>query len=556
MTGSTGPGNTGTGNTGTGGQRSARSAGLVVVIAVGVVGAATASRWLPALKKAMTAARQELDATDRDAESGRAAGQHPRAEPAGLSNHPHEEAGHSHRDHAHTRSGHSHDDHGHAHDDHAHRGHDPADGHAGASHTEHQSNALSLSAAALRNVGLIDNQIRRVELTTFWRSITVPAQVVGRPGRTQVQVATPMTGMITHVHATRGEAVEPGALLFRIQLTHEDLLQLQTEFLQTIGELDVEEREIERLTEVTQSQAVPGRILLEREYQRDRLSALRKAQRESLRLHGLSAAQIEAIIADRRLIRELEVFAPTVDRHPVGEHNHLPVEYLNDDRQDWPTEATTNSPLVLEQLNVHKGQVVAAGTTLCVLKDYSELLIEGLAFEQDVRTLRRALQEQREVTAVFAAGGVSSEVVRGLKIEHLASEVDADSRSLRFFVSLTNHLTSEHRRAEARFVEWNWMIGQRVRLRVPSTRWKNQIVLPSAAVAAEGSANYVFRQHGEHFDRVAIRIKYRDPLFIVVERDGAISPGDLIAWQGARQMQTALRTQASGPVDAHHGHTH
>ncbi len=62
--------------------------------------------------------------------------------------------------------------------------------------------------------------------------------------------------------------------------------------------------------------------------------------------------------------------------------------------------------------------------------------------------------------------------------------------------------------------------------------------------------------HGEHFDRVAIRIKHRDPLYVVVERDGAISPGNQLAWQGAHQMQMALRRQSSGPVDAHHGHTH
>ena len=100
------------------------------------------------------------------------------------------------------------------------------------------------------------------------------------------------------------------------------------------------------------------------------------------------------------------------------------------------------------------------------------------------------------------------------------------------------------------------MVGQRAQLRIPTRRLKNQIVLPLEAVAEAGDENYVFRQHGEHFDRVAIRVKYRDSLFVVVERDGAISPGNHIAWQGADQMQVTLRSQSSGPVDAHHGHTH
>ena len=431
-----------------------------------------------------------------------------------------------------------------------------SDGRVGASHAKHELNALTLSAEALQNVGLVEEQIRQVKLTTYWRTITVPARLVGRTGRTQVQVATPMTGMITHVHATQGESVTPGTLLFRIQLTHEDLLELQTEFLQTIGELDVEESEIKRLAEVTRNQAVPGKLLLEREYKRDKLTALKNAQRESLKLHGLSEQHIQAILRDRRLIRELDVLAPTVDRHPVGEPLFETVEYRPDGGVNRHQSADTEPLLVLEDLNVHKGQVVPAGTSLCVLKDYSELFIEGLAFEKDLPTLRTALRKKQEVTAVFEQMGATSKVIRGLQIEHLANEVDSESRSIRFFVKLPNRISGDSRRGHRRFVHWLWMIGQRAQLRVPFGRWKNQIVLPSQAVVEEGSKNYVFRQHAGHFDRVAIRVKHRDPLFVVVERDGAISPGNRIAWQGAIEMQMALRRQFSGPVGAHHGHTH
>jgi len=512
-------------------QRARHYGILVVLIAICTLGAATARRWLPILQNRISATGHESHDTTNSADS---------------------EQGHSgsktqQGDHAHGSHGHGGDTHG---------GHAHGDGQIGASHTDHESNALNLSAEALRNVGLIEEQIRQVELTTFWRTITVPARVVGRTGRTQVQVATPMTGMITHVHATQGEAVAPGTLLFRIQLTHEDLLQLQTEFLQTIGELDVEEREIKRLTEVTRSQAVPGNLLLEREYERDKLTALKNAQRESLRLHGLSEEHIQAILRDRRLIRELDVLAPTVDRHPAGEHQYEAVRYRSGNAVDRQQPASTGSLLVLEDLKVHKGQVVPAGMTLCVLKDYSELFIEGLAFEKDLPTLRTALREKQDVTAVFEEAGANPRVVRGLQIEHLANEVDSDSRSIQFFVRLPNRISGEHRRGHARFVHWVWMIGQRAQLRVPFGRWKNQIVLPRQAVAEEGSKNYVFRRHAGHFDRVAIRVRHRDPLFVVVERDGAISPGNRIAWQGALEMQLALRRQSSGPVGAHHGHTH
>ena len=166
---------------------------------------------------------------------------------------------------------------------------DPHAGHDHGAHAGHdEATSLELSQQALRNVGLTADQIRPIKLETFRKSITVPAVVVERPGRTRVQVATPMTGVITHVHAVQGEAVEPGTLLFKIRLTHEDLVQTQTDFVKTLGELDVEEKEITRLTSITNTGAVAGKVLLERQYARDKLTASLRAQREALRLHGLS----------------------------------------------------------------------------------------------------------------------------------------------------------------------------------------------------------------------------------------------------------------------------
>ena len=133
--------------------------------------------------------------------------------------------------------------------------------------------SLELSKQAIRNIGLSDETIRPIKLETFRRSITVPAVVVERPGRSRVQVATPMTGVVTHVHAVQGEAVEPGSLLFQIRLTHEDLVSAQTDFVRTLGELDVEKREIARLQQVTSSGAIAGKVLLERQYSRDKLNA-------------------------------------------------------------------------------------------------------------------------------------------------------------------------------------------------------------------------------------------------------------------------------------------
>lgn len=418
--------------------------------------------------------------------------------------------------------------------------------------------SLDLSDQALRNIGLSSDSIRPIELETYRRSITVPAVVVERPGRTQVQVATPMTGVITHVHAVQGEALQPGTLLFQIRLTHEDLVQAQTDFLRTLGELDVEKREIARLSGVTRSGAVAGKVMLERQYAKDKLSALLQAQAEALRLHGLSDAQVEQITKQRRLLRELKIFAPSIDSH--GDHelklSQRAVQPVSLQRQEETPEKPHTAPLVLKKLNVHKGQSVNAGETLALLADYDELFIEGMAFEQDIPQLRQSSQRGWKVDAIFAQPDSTSRHVEQLEIAFLANEVDATSRTLHFYVRLPNEITTDRRKDSRGYVEWKYLPGQRLQLRVPVEEWPEQIVLPVDAVAREGAEYFAFQQNGKHFDRVPVHVKFRDQYSVVIANDGSLFPGDLVARLGAHQMQMALKNKSGGAVDPHAGHNH
>lgn len=442
-------------------------------------------------------------------------------------------------------------------------GHVEDDPHAGHDHGAHaghsEETSLELSEQALRNIGLSDETIQPVKLETFRRSITVPAVVVERPGRTRVQVATPMTGVITHVHAVQGEAVEPGTLLFQIRLTHEDLVNAQTEFVKTLGELEVEEKEIARLQNVTRSGAVAGKLLLDREYARDKLTALLRAQREALKLHGLSEAQVDQIASERRLLRELQIFAPSIDSHGNDELK-LTRRFISQASYQKPIEQPDKQehtgPLILQQLDVHKGQSVAAGETLCILTDYDELFIEGMAFEQDVSQLRQTSDKEWTVDAIFRQPGDEIQVVEGLSIAYLANTVDPDSRTLHFYVRLPNKVAKDRREDGNRYVEWKYLPGQRLQLRVPVEEWPEQIVLPVDAVAREGAESFVFQQNGDHFDRVPVHVKYRDQHSAVIENDGSLFPGDVVALRGAHQMQMALKNKAGGGVDPHAGHNH
>ncbi len=440
-----------------------------------------------------------------------------------------------------------------------------SDDHAGHDHAAHgghdESTSLELSSQALRNCGLTANEIRPIQLETFRKAVTVPAVIVERPGRTRVQVATPMTGVITRVHAVQGESVEPGALLFEIRLTHEDLVQGQTDFLRTLGELDVEKREIARLQEVTRSGAVAGKLLLNREYARDKLNSALRAQGEALRLHGLSEQQIDRIARDRRLLRELQILAPSSDRDE-GEQLRLsrqpiqPVVYQQDATYSDAVAPKSASPLILQDLAVHKGQSVKAGETLCFLANYDELFIEGLAFAQDIGQLRKCSENRWKVEAIFDAPGSTTDAIQGLEIAYFANQIDTESRTLPFYVRLPNEIIEDRQMDGSRFVEWKYLPGQRLQLRVPVEEWVDQIVLPVVAVAREGAEYFVFQQNGDHFDRVPVHVIYKDRFSAVVQKDGSLFPGDVVAMRGAHQMQMALKNKSGGGVDPHAGHNH
>jgi cobalt-zinc-cadmium efflux system membrane fusion protein len=214
-------------------------------------------------------------------------------------------------------------------------------------------------------------------------------------------------------------------------------------------------------------------------------------------------------------------------------------------------------PLVISELRVHKGQSVNAGETLCTLSDYSDLYVEGLAFEQDAGSIAAAARRQWKVKAVFEQPNNQRQTLDDLPIIRLSNEIDTDSRTLHFYVGLPNTIDSLTDTKDGnQFVGWRYRPGQRLQLEVPIEEWPNEIVLPVEAVTKEGAEFYAFHQNGNHFDRVAVHVKHRDQSMVVIANDGALFPGDVVAWRCAHQMQMALKNKSGAGADPHAGHTH
>lgn len=404
-------------------------------------------------------------------------------------------------------------------------------GHEHAGHSEGAS--INLSDKALKNIGF---QPITVKLATFTRTLMLPAIVVGQPGRTELHITSPLTGVIAEIHATVGQAIEPGSPMFEIRLTHEEVVTAQKEYLQTSESLEVVNREIARLKSFGDS-VVPGKRIVEQEYEKQKLEASLRASEQAMLLHGLSEQQVQDILKTRKLIGSLTIRAPTQspsEKASAGGH--------------W---------YHVQSLPVSPGEQVSAGQELCVLADHCELLVEGKAFEDDASQLRRAIKEGWNVDASLMANDGRNEKVGGLKLLYLADQIDPQSRAFHFYVQLPNKIALDRQVGPGRrYIEWMFKPGQRMELRVPVEEWKDRIVLPVDAVVDEGAEAYVYRQNGSHFDRVPVHVEYRDRENVVVANDGTLFPGDVVAGHGAYQIHLALKNKSGGGIDPHAGHNH
>ena len=410
--------------------------------------------------------------------------------------------------------------------DHAHAN-DHAHDHEGAS----AENSLALSEQARRSIGLREGD---VALSTFRRTITVPGMVVERRGRSRFSVIAPMTGVLVRILVTEGEAVAADQPLFEIRLTHEELVQAQSDLLRSTVEVDVVRREIARLEGIGPEGLIATKTILERKYELQKLEAVLLAQRQALLLHGLSEQQVETIIDSRTLLATLTVRAPSPAALDGG-----------------------SGTLVIQELAVERGQHVTAGDPLATLVDHGTLLIEGEAFEQDIAQVAEAAAGGAPITAVLDAKGAPGRQVDGLRISYVADRIESDSRTLHFYVTLPNEPHGEPRVEEGRrFATWRYKPGQRMQLEVPVEEWPERIVLPADAVAQDGVENYVFRVNGDQYDREPVHVEYRDPRHVVIANDGTLFPGDRIAMSAAQQLQLAVKNKSGAAIDPHAGHNH
>ena len=75
-------------------------------------------------------------------------------------------------------------------------------------------------------------------------------------------------------------------------------------------------------------------------------------------------------------------------------------------------------------------------------------------------------------------------------------------------------------------------------IKVPVEQWTERIVLPVEAIAQDGAEFFVFEANGDHFDRRAVHVEYRDQDWVVIANDGALQPA---VWRRRRPIRCNWR---------------
>ena len=438
------------------------------------------------------------------------------------------------------------------------------DDHASEDDADHEDHHLALTKEAFANLSLKLGKVRRDD---YWKTILVPARIVEIPGRSDLTVSAPVAGIVEEVRVLAGESIFANQSLFELRLTDESIIDKQSQLLASNKREEVVRQEIDRLTPLIKSGAVPGTKKRDLTYELEQIEAEQRTLNQELISRGLPESLVAQLVERRELISRITIRSPAY------------VESTNNSDSNAP------SGYSIEQLAVHPGKAVLRGDELCNVAYHSKLYIEGTAFEEDLEVLERIADEDWTIFAELHASEhdhSAETVLEDLHLLRVDNHVDKETQTVRFFIEIPNHVSRRQKKDQRLFELWRFRPGQRMHLRLPVEKWDKQIVLPNSAVVMDGPNVIVFVKHIEphahnhshahahshpededheeedyiEFEPVPVRMLNRDDRFTVIADDGQFDAKTRIAVNSAQKLYLALKMQQTGGGGHHHDHDH
>ncbi|MFG0261231.1 MAG: efflux RND transporter periplasmic adaptor subunit [Novipirellula sp. JB048] len=435
-----------------------------------------------------------------------------------------------------------------------------------ASHSVEKQTVLEISPQARKNLGLVSSPARP---QTYWRTVVIPGEVADRPGMSDRGVTSPTVGVVTAIHAFPGDTVRPGEALFSLRLFSEYLQATQTQLFKARQETDIVQAEIDRLSEAVNTGAVSRSKLIELQSEISRQNTQIQAARQELLTRGLTPSQVQQIESGM-FVSTVEVVAPPVRDFDAFAGRAAPQEiqqlsFVNELAQDalaqdaLAQDASAQGQAIayeVQELAVQMGQQVQAGQLLANLSNHQMLYIVGHAFKREAAFLEQAAQENRPIEVEFAEDAQERwpQLQQTFQIRHLSNSIDTQSRTLDFYIPLSNQ-SRAYNDQDRVFLVWRFRPGQRTRIHVPVEEFADVFVLPAEAVVREGPEAYVFRQNGDLFKQLPVHVLYEDRRSVVIANDGSFLAGSYLAQNSAASLNRVLKSQsASGQQPGLHVH--
>jgi cobalt-zinc-cadmium efflux system membrane fusion protein len=177
-----------------------------------------------------------------------------------------------------------------------------------------------------------------------------------------VQVFTPYQGRIIEAHPQLGDQVEKGQVLFTIESP--DLIQAESTLIAAAGVLDLTSRALRRARELYAKQAIAQKDLEQAVSDQQTAEGAFKAARDAVRIFGKTGADMDRMVAQRRVDRELIVPSPISGR--VAARNAQPGLFVQPGNPPAPYTVADLSTLwmianvnELDSAAFHVGQPVA-----------------------------------------------------------------------------------------------------------------------------------------------------------------------------------------------------
>ncbi|MBX9653550.1 efflux RND transporter periplasmic adaptor subunit [bacterium] len=425
-------------------------------------------------------------------------------------------------------------------------------------HGEHASaDSIVLSAQARLNLGL---KVAPIKLQSYWQSIPIPGTIVERPGHSHRKISSPMTGIISDLFVHPNQLIKPGEPIAQLELKGDALATTQGELLRIVRELELNDKELKRITSLVDMGSVPERNKLTLEYEHGRLQAQLESKLQQLEVLGLSASQIDTIRTTGKLLRTFTIHAPPISSEERA-HMAEAAELMKGESKDDAEQAAVglkDPGFTVESIDVFPGKQVAAGDEIGSLAFHVVLYVEGQAFEREGEAVAQAMRERWPVAARFETGSNEQIIREQLVILFMDNIVDQQTRTFKFYLPLPNEvLLDSYGPQKEIYRSWRFKPGQKAELQVPVAKLSDVIVLPAEAVVREGPQAFAFVENGDKFERRGVHVQHIGRGEVVLANDGSVFPGEIVATNNAYQINLAVKkVSGEGGGGGHEGHDH